>query len=148
MKKTLLATALLFLSAVMSAQHLPADNIIGTWENVGSDVGLKFEIFRSGDKYFGKLIWASTMYEADGKTPKKDFNNPDKNLRSRSRKNMMNITNLSYKDGEYVDGKLYNPDDGDTYSLKARLKSINEMDFRGYVGISLLGKTMKFKRVQ
>ncbi|QMW03140.1 DUF2147 domain-containing protein [Spirosoma foliorum] len=32
--------------------------------------------------------------------------------------------------------------------MKAKLKSINQLEFRGYVGISLLGQTMKFKRVQ
>lgn len=130
------------------AQQLPADNITGIWESVSADPGLKFEIFKSGDNYFGKLLWASTMYEADGKTPKKDFKNPDKKLQDRSRKDMVNITNLAYKNGEYTGGKLYNPDGGDEYNLKAKLKSINQLEFRGYMGISLLGKTMKFKRVQ
>jgi len=58
------------------------------------------------------------------------------------------VTNLTYDDGEYTGGKLYNPDDGRTYSLKAKLKSINQLEFRGYLGISLLGQTMKFNRIQ
>ncbi|QEH40744.1 DUF2147 domain-containing protein [Chitinophaga sp. XS-30] len=49
---------------------------------------------------------------------------------------------------EYTGGKLYNPSEGDTYSLKAKLKSADELHFRGYLGISLLGKTMKFKRIK
>ena len=134
-------------SGVVFSQQLPAKNIIGIWESVDGEVGLKFEIYQSGDQFFGKLLWASTMYEADGKTPKKDFKNPDKNLKNRSRKNIVNITNLKFKNGEYTDGKLYNPDDGNFYSLKAKLKNNNELDFRGFMGVSLLGKTMKFKRV-
>jgi uncharacterized protein (DUF2147 family) len=59
----------------------------------------------------------------------------------------VNITNLKHDDGEYTGGKLYNPSDGNTYSLKAKLKSINQLEFRGYMGVSLLGKTMKFKRI-
>ncbi len=147
MKMLYITTVMLLISFVSFAQQ-PADKIIGVWESVGAEVGLRFEIFKSGDRYFGKLLWASNMYEADGKTPKKDFNNPDKELQSRSREGIVNITNLKYENGEYTGGKLYNPSDGSTYSLKATLKSADELHFRGYVGISLLGKTMKFKRIQ
>lgn len=139
-------TLMLLVSIVSFAQQ-PADKIIGQWESVDGEVKLKFDIFKQDGKYFGKLLWASNMYEADGKTPKKDFNNPDKSLQDRSRKGIINVTNLKYDDGEYSGGKLYNPSDGDTYSLNAKMKSANELHFRGYLGISLLGKTMKFKRI-
>ncbi|GAB3962920.1 DUF2147 domain-containing protein [Spirosoma harenae] len=149
MKKVIFIAALLLVSVGAFSQSLPADKLIGVWGSEGSDVGLTFEIFQSEGNYFGKLLWASTMFEADGKTAKKDTKNPDPKLRSRSRQNIVNVTNLTYEDGgEYTGGKLYNPDDGRTYSLKAKLKSVNQLEFRGYVGISLLGQTMKFKRVQ
>lgn len=148
MKKLLFVTTMFFITLVSSAQNLPADKITGVWLSEDSDVKLKFELYKSAGKYFGKLLWASTMFEADGKTPKKDPKNPDKNLRNRSRQNIVNVTNLRYDDGEYVDGKLYNPDDGRTYSLKATLKSANQLEFRGYIGVSLLGRTMQFKKIQ
>lgn len=147
MKKIFFAIILTLASVTVFAQQLSADKIIGTWESVDSDIGLKFEIFKSDGKYFGKLLWASNMFEADGKTSKKDFNNPNKILQSRPRKGIVNITDLKYSDGEYTGGKLYNPSDGNTYSLRAKLKNNNHIEFRGYKGISLLGKTMKFKRV-
>lgn len=147
MKNLILATLFLLLSVENFAQQ-PADKIIGQWESVDVDVKLKFDIFKQDGKYFGKLLWASNMFEADGKTPKKDFNNPDDKLKKRSRKDIVNVINLQYKNGEYTGGKLYNPTDGDTYSLNAKLKSADELHFRGYLGISLLGKTMKFKRIQ
>lgn len=139
---------LLFAPLTIAAQTTAADKITGIWLSEGADVQLKFEIFRKGDAYFGKLLYASTMYEADGKTPKKDFKNPDKALRTRSRLNMQNLNGLKYADGSYTDGTLYNPDDGRTYSLNATLKSNDLLEFRGYIGISLLGKTMNFKRVR
>jgi uncharacterized protein (DUF2147 family) len=148
MKKIVFLTLMLLAAIGSYAQKLPADAITGMWASEDSDVQLRFDIFRSGTGYSGKLLWASTMFEADGKTPKKDFKNPDKSLRSRSRQNIVNITGLIYKDSEYVSGKLYNPDDGRTYSLKAKLKSKDQLEFRGYVGISLLGQTMRFKRMQ
>jgi uncharacterized protein (DUF2147 family) len=147
MRKIVYITSLLFVSLASFAQQ-PADKIVGNWESMDADVKLKFNIFKSDGKYFGKLLWASNMFEADGKTPKLDFNNPSKALQSRSRQGIVNITNLKYDNGEYKGGKLYNPTDGDTYSLQAKLKTEDELHFRGYLGISLLGKTMKFKRVQ
>lgn len=147
MKKIILATLMLLISMASFAQQ-PADKIIGKWESIDGDVKLRFDIFKQNGKYFGKLLWASNMFEADGKTSKKDNNNPDKSLRTRSRQGIVNVTNLKFVKGEYSDGKLYNPSDGDTYSLNAKLKSENELHFRGYLGISLLGKTMKFKRIQ
>ncbi|WP_449399060.1 DUF2147 domain-containing protein [Chryseobacterium wanjuense] len=148
MKKSLLICILLMVSVASFAQKLSADKIIGVWQSVDSDTKLKFEFYKSGDKYFGKLLFASNMYEADGKTIKKDFKNPDKKLRDRSRYGITNITNLTYNEGEYSGGNLYNPDEGRNYRIKAKLKNENEMEFRGYVGISLLGKTMKFKKVK
>jgi uncharacterized protein (DUF2147 family) len=147
MMKRIFFAILMSLVSVNNFAQQPADGIVGIWQSEGSEVGLRFEIYKEGDKYFGKLLWASNMFEADGKTVKKDFKNPDKALQGRSRKNIVNVTNLKYDNGEYVGGKLYNPSEGDSYSLKAKLKSANELDFRGYMGISLLGKTMKFKRV-
>ncbi|GHE45244.1 DUF2147 domain-containing protein [Sphingobacterium griseoflavum] len=147
MKKLLFATVMLLTSALSFAQQ-PADKIIGKWESVAGDVKLKFAIFKQDGKYFGKLLWASNMFEADGKTPKKDNNNPNKCLKNRSRQGIVNVTDLKFEKGEYSGGKLYNPSDGDTYSLNAKLKSENELHLRGYLGVSLLGKTMKFKRIQ
>lgn len=147
MKKMIFATLMLLISITAFAQQ-PADKIIGKWESIHGEVKLRFDIFKQDGKYFGKLLWASNMFEADGQTPKKDNNNPDKSLKTRSRQGIVNITNLKFEKGEYSGGKLYNPSDGDTYSLNARLKNANELHFRGYLGISLLGKTMKFKRIQ
>lgn len=64
---------LLLLATVSFAQQVPADKIIGVWESVDSGTKLKFEFFPSGNSYFGKLLFASSMVEADGKAIKKDL---------------------------------------------------------------------------
>ncbi|WP_158600374.1 DUF2147 domain-containing protein [Fibrisoma montanum] len=148
MKTILFAATMLFVSVATVAQQLSADKIIGVWEDVDSDLALKFEFYKAGDKYFGKLLYASDMFEADGKTPKKDFKNPDKALQNRSRYGITNITNLTFDKGEYLNGTLYNPDEGRNYSVKVKLRNLNEMDYRAYMGIALLGRSMTFKRVQ
>lgn len=105
------------------AQTTAADKIIGTWLSVGGDVELKFEIFRKGDAYFGKLLHASTMYEADATTPKKDFKDPDAKLLTRSRLHIINLNDLRFEDGAYTSGTFNNSDDGTTHSLNATLRT-------------------------
>jgi uncharacterized protein (DUF2147 family) len=144
MKKTILAVFALLLSLASYAQKISADNIIGIWKCDD----YKIEVFKTGNTYSAKLLWSKDMFEADGKTSKKDVKNPDEKLRSRSVQGLTHITDLVYKGGEYEDGKLYSVQDGNTYSLKGKLKGPNDLETRGYKGMPLIGKTYKWKRVQ
>lgn len=144
MKKPFLAAVILILSFTAFGQKIPAEMIVGTWQCDD----YKIEIFKSGDTFSGKLLWAKDMFEADGKTSKKDTENPDKKLRNRPRQGLVHITNLVYEDGEYIDGSLYSVQDGNTYSIKGKLTSLNSLETRGYKGIPIMGKTFKWKRVK
>jgi uncharacterized protein (DUF2147 family) len=52
------------------------------------------------------------------------------------------------KDGEkaWADGTIYDPKSGKTYSSNMKLVSPTQLDVRGYIGISLIGKTSKFTK--
>jgi uncharacterized protein (DUF2147 family) len=143
MKKTTLAVLGLLLSLASFAQKLPADQIVGIWKCDD----YKIEVFKAGSTYSAKLLWSKEMFEADGKTPKKDVKNPNEKLRSRSVQGLTHITGLVYKDGEYADGKLYSVGDGNTYSIKGELKGPDALETRGYRGVPLIGKSFKWKRV-
>lgn len=144
MKKAILAVALLLVSLASFAQKISPDNIVGIWQCED----YKIEVFKSEGSYSAKLLWSKDMFEADGKTPKKDSKNPNEKLRGRPIQGIVHISALVFKDGEYVDGKLYSVQDGNTYSLKAKLKSLNDLETRGYKGVPMLGKTFKWKRVR
>ncbi len=144
MKKILTAITILLLSVAAFAQKRPADDIVGVWKCDG----YKIEIFKSGNTYSGRLLWTRDMFEADGKTPKKDNKNPDVKLRNRSRQGIVHITGLVYEDGEYVHGAVYNVTDGNTYNLKAELTGTNSLEMRGYKGIPMMGRTYKWERVR
>lgn len=142
MKKYVLA--ILVLVSVTSYAQLPADKIIGIWQCED----YKIEVFKSGNTYSAKLLWSKDMFEADGRMPKRDSKNPDAKLKTRSVQGIIHITQLAFVDGEYVNGKLYSIQDGNTYSLKGKLKSAEELETRGYKGVPMLGKTFKWKRVK
>lgn len=120
-----------------------ASGIQGVWINEAKDV--KVEIYKSGDKYFGKVTWLKDMYEADGKTLKKDSKNSSIKLRGRSIIGIDILSGFSYDKGEWNGGELYNPKSGKTYDSKMILRGDN-LEIRGYAGSPLFGKTTVWAR--
>jgi uncharacterized protein (DUF2147 family) len=45
------------------------------------------------------------------------------------------------KEGVWEGGKIYDPKKGSTYSCTIRMKDVNTLEVRGYIGISLIGRT-------
>ena len=147
MKRIALILVTLLLSThALLAQKSEGDRINGNWLNEEKDG--RIEIYRTGDRYFGKLVWARELMEADGKTPRKDrtdIKNNDPKLRSRQLLNLVILTNFTYDNGVWSGGKIYDPKSGKTYSCTMKLKG-NKLEIRGYVGISMFGRTTVWTR--
>ncbi|MCH8553980.1 MAG: DUF2147 domain-containing protein [Schleiferiaceae bacterium] len=113
--------------------------ILGVWTNPQKDA--KFEIYEKDNKYFGKIIWGTGRDTKDSK-------NPDPKLRGRDLVGLIILNNFVY-DGKntWVDGTIYDPQDGKTYSCKLTLTSPNKLDVRGYLGISLFGRTETWTKI-
>lgn len=126
------------------AQIIVADRIIGEWINEDKDT--RIEIYKNGDEYFGKLVWAEDLFEADGKTSRKDLRNTDEKLRSRNLHNVNLLHNFIFDEDLWDDGKMYDPKSGKTYSCLIRLRK-EQMEVRSYVGIPLLGRSTYWDRV-
>jgi len=48
---------------------------------------------------------------------------------------------------EWIDGEIYDPEDGKTYSCKLKFESDKKLKVRGYVGIPALGKSMYWNKI-
>ena len=138
MEKIKLTIVLLFLVNINLFAQNKEDAIIGIWETETKDA--RMEVFKSGEIYYGKLLWGNRIVESDGKTSKKDSKNPDEKLRSRNIIGIVNLTGLKYDDGEYLNGKIYDTPSGKTYDCKAWIES-GKLHLRGYLGFSMLGQT-------
>ena len=137
MKRILLTLVAVYaLCMVVLAQS--NDPILGKWQNSSGEG--RIEIYKKGDKYFGKLYWVKDA-------TKKDVNNPDESLRSRPIKDLEILTDFTKKGNTYEGGKIYDPKSGKTYSCKMTPKG-DKLEVRGYVGVSLLGRTEVFTRVK
>lgn len=143
--KNFIVTSLTLLSLCFSgiAQEFKADDILGQWyTEEGKSV---VEIFKKGDKYFGKILWLKEPNDKNGK-PLKDTKNPDEKLRSRTIKGITFMFDFEFDDDEWEDGKVYDPESGNTYSGTITLESKDIMNLRGYVGFSMFGRTSTWVR--
>ena len=123
-----------------------SDAIVGTW--LVQDGTAKVKIEKSNGKYSGKLVWIKSPNDKNGK-PLLDTKNPDKSLQSRPQLGLRLLENFAYDNqNAWTDGSIYDPDSGKTYSCKITMKNSETMEVRGYVGISLFGRTDTWKRSQ
>jgi len=143
----LLFYALLFLPIILLSADKDEDTIIGKWYTEGGKS--KVDVYKKNGKFYGKIIWLKIPNDENGNI-KKDKNNPDENKRDRKLVGLLILKNFEYDgDREWDDGEIYNPEDGETYSCVINMSDDgNTLDVRGYIGISLFGKTTVWKRVE
>jgi uncharacterized protein (DUF2147 family) len=141
--------AVLFAATPCLAAH--TDDILGVWLN--SDKDARIEIAKCGEKYCGTIVWLKEPNYPEGSkdgvpgTPKTDHHNPDPSLRKEPIIGLRIVHNFSFA-GENVwkDGKVYDPKNGKTYKGRMTLVSPAQLDLRGYIGISLIGRTTTWTR--
>ncbi|WP_431241430.1 DUF2147 domain-containing protein [Flavobacterium sp. P21] len=138
----ILFVLLLAMASKMQAQA-NEKSIVGVWESDKKDVRMEF--FKDGANYSAKLLWGNLVVERDGITSKKDSKNPDTRLKTRNILGIISLTGLEWNGKEYTNGKIYDPPSGDTYTCKAWMED-GKLHLRGYLGISLLGKTVIWHR--
>jgi uncharacterized protein (DUF2147 family) len=137
--KTLIVFTPVLLICTGAIAQTKADDIVGIWLTSGKEPA-KIQIFKSNDKYYGKIAWLKNPME-NGK-PKADSQNPDKGKRNQQVMGLLILSGF-IADGtdEWKDGNIYDPESGKTYSCIISMKDKNTLKVRGYVGISLLGRT-------
>jgi len=133
--KSLFSVMLLLLSASSFAQD--ADKINGLYWSPHKDA--KIEIYKKGDKYYGKSVWVAN--------PRKDTENPVKALQQRDVQGIELLTDFTFVKDIYKGGKIYDPESGKTYDCKMTLEG-NTLKVRGFIGFSLLGRTEIFERIK
>ena len=122
-----------------------ADAVVGEWYT--SEKRGKVEVYKCGEEFCGKIVWLKEPNNPDGST-KLDKENPEEALRSRPIEGTQILKDFKYsEEGEYEDGEIYDPESGKTYSCLMRLKDNGQvLEVRGYIGISLMGRTEKWTR--
>lgn len=127
----------------------PEDALLGSWLNE-EKVG-KIQVYRQGNQYFGKLIWLKEPLNTATGQPKTDGVNPDERLRKEPILGLILLRNFTYhKDNAWEGGTIYDARSGKTYRGKLTPKGNDQLEVRGYVGMSWmrLGRTITWARVE
>ena len=128
-----------FLVALNTSAQTKADDVVGVWLTAGKEPA-KVQVYKSGEKYYGKIIWLKNPTENN--KPRVDSKNPNKTKRNQQIIGLLILREFEFDgDGEWEDGKIYDPESGKTYSCYLTLKDKNTLKVRGYIGMSLLGRT-------
>jgi uncharacterized protein (DUF2147 family) len=141
----LVITAIGFSKTDLAAQNVKADDILGIWLNEDQDG--KVQIYNEKGKYSGKLVWLKNPLDEKTGKPKLDKENSDSELKKRPLKGVVLMNGFEFKgNGEWENGKIYDPKNGKTYSCYLKLESPERLKVRGYIGFSWVGRTTYWTR--
>lgn len=142
MKKSITVLAL-FISMIFYGQNHP---VIGKWKTIDDETGKAksiVEIYERSGKIYGKII---DILDAEKKKnlcvdcPGDDKNKPVLGL--------VIIKGLVQDGSEYNSGKILDPTTGKVYKCFLALEGNSKLKVRGYIGISLFGRTQTWTRVK
>lgn len=130
-----------FLSSQLYGQANP-EAILGIWFNEEKDA--KIKVYRENGKYFGKIVWHKTGESISSY----DLNNPDPELQKRKKVGLVILTDFEFEDGQWEGGEIYDPKSGKTYSCVIKLQKDGSLNVRGYVLVSVFGRTTRWTKAE
>ena len=142
---TFIAMLTLAFILVTSQFSFAKDQIEGKWYNEEKTAKVEIYLAKNG-KYYGKIVWLKEP-EKNG-NPKTDENNPKESERSKPLMGLLLLKSFVKDGNAYEDGSIYDPKNGKTYSCKITYKNANTLSIRGYIGISLIGRTTTWTKAE
>ncbi|ROO27464.1 DUF2147 domain-containing protein [Salinisphaera orenii] len=139
MKTRLSIAALSLLLTAPAFAQQQASDVAGVWETAS---GGYVQLYEDNGEWKGTIVGSKS---GEART---DENNPDESKRDRRLLGITILEGLEYVgEGEFENGEIYDPNNGKTYKAKATQTGPDTLDARGYIGISLVGKTQTWHRV-
>jgi uncharacterized protein (DUF2147 family) len=123
-------------SGALLAQQ--ASPILGRWLTQPGD-GI-IEITRAADNtYHGTIIGGNAPHRVDE-------HNPDPARRQQLLLGQVILKDMHEDDGALVGGTIYEPDTGRTYKCRIETLDRDRLKVRGFIGVSLLGRSQVWTR--
>jgi uncharacterized protein (DUF2147 family) len=113
--------------------------VLGTWLTEGKDGIIQIGVGADAT-YEGRIVGGNHPGRLDEK-------NPDPTQRTKPLRGQVILRSLRYDgEGKFSGGTIYEPDTGRTYKCLIELISPDTLKLRGFIGISLLGKSQIWTR--
>jgi uncharacterized protein (DUF2147 family) len=117
---------------------------VGLWKAEDGQI----EIFEVDGKLNGKIAALSKEYTTDG-IEKTDLSNPDPTKKNRPLIGLVFMTGFTPEgSGRWDHGTIYDPKTGNTYASFLEYSGGDTLKLRGYIGISLIGRTAVWTKVK
>ena len=137
---------LLLIFSILFAQISFGQSIFGKWKTVDDITGKEkgvVEIYEHKGKIYGKIV---EIFELDKKHLKCDKCFGEDN--NKSFLGLIIIKGLTKDNEVYIGGKVLDPKIGKWYHCKITLEGKDKLIVRGYIGISLFGRSQIWTRVK
>lgn len=132
--------------APAAATRAPLASPVGLWEPLdssGRPLGL-IRIFEVGGLYYGRIEPSSPTDDRNARCTRCTGERHDQPIIG-----LVLMRHLKPQNGEYVGGDILDPDTGRIYGCSLRLTDGgHQLIMRGYLGISLLGHSQTWQRVE
>ena len=137
---TLSVIFMVFISSAFSVSNNDPDAIVGVWKT--GDGNAMVRIYKNGEKYQGKIVWLKEPIDPETGKPKLDKNHSDEASRKRPILGLINIWGFTQTEKNvWEEGNIYDPKNGSTYSCTIKMTNPKTLEVRGYIGVSLIGRT-------
>lgn len=134
---------LFFISITAFSQ---SHSVIGKWKTLDDETGKPVsvvEIFEKNKKIYGKVV---EIFNPKTKVPRcEKCDGDDKN---KPILGLIVIKGLTKDGKEYNNGKILDPKHGKIYKCFITLESKDVLKVRGFIGISLIGRTQFWERIK
>jgi uncharacterized protein (DUF2147 family) len=130
--------------ALVEAAEAPSKPVFGLWKNGDAT----FEIFDNNGKLGARIVSLREPKTPEGKA-KTDVHNPDSSKHDRSILGLVFMSGfVPAGPGRWDHGTIYDPKSGNTYSCNLELENPDKLKVRGYIAVSLIGRTEIWTRAQ
>lgn len=120
-----------------------AQNILGQWETFDDNTKEKkavIEIYKTNDLYYAKIV-KSYVGKKNAICTTCKGTKKDKPIIG-----LIIIENIKKDKNEFNNGSILDPENGETYKCYLKLINDNKLKVRGYLGISIFGRTQYWTR--
>ncbi|MDH3337595.1 MAG: DUF2147 domain-containing protein [Gammaproteobacteria bacterium] len=118
-------------------------DVAGRWLSGDGDGWIEIQLV--GDSLTGMI--AGSPNTRPGDPPRYDDKNPDPDLRDRPLDGMVIMRGFKYVgDGRWTGGTIYDPNSGKTYKCTLTQVDADTLKVRGYIGVSLFGRSDTWTR--
>lgn len=141
MTKLLSTLFILFFSFSMNSQ-----TIFGKWNTINDETGevdSVIEVYKKNGKAYAKILEITNPEKQKAVCEKCEGANKNKPILG-----LEILTGLEKKDDEWSGGEILDPRNGKIYKCYIKLVKPNKLKIRGYLGVSLFGKTKYWQRAK